>query len=160
MEWTYLLGPYSTTILMVLGTPLRRYESKKVNCVSGSYKVSESCVFVVKWTLNLLPSVPIPHPAKLEWYFLIKTPLPWRNQHQYGPKRTKIITFTYHHRNASGMTPVPTHYFVVLTSCLDFRQPADMCTGPLSSAAFILPHRPSNAETCRVRTFMSLSNKQ
>lgn len=75
-------------------------------------------------------------------------------------KRSKIITSAYHHRNASGMTPVPTHYFVVLTSCLDFRQPADMCTGPLSSAAFILPHRPSNAETCRVRTLMSSSNKQ
>uniref|UniRef100_A0AAQ5Z3N8 SMB domain-containing protein n=1 Tax=Amphiprion ocellaris TaxID=80972 RepID=A0AAQ5Z3N8_AMPOC len=48
----------------------------------------------------------------------------------------------------SGTIPIPTHYFVVLTSCLDFTQAADSCSGPLSSAAFILPHRPSNDETC------------
>ncbi|KAM7382386.1 hypothetical protein PAMP_002115 [Pampus punctatissimus] len=48
----------------------------------------------------------------------------------------------------SGMIPIPTHYFVVLTSCLDFTQAADSCGGPLSSAAFILPHRSSNDETC------------
>ncbi|XP_043972659.1 ectonucleotide pyrophosphatase/phosphodiesterase family member 2-like isoform X3 [Gambusia affinis] len=50
--------------------------------------------------------------------------------------------------HVSGAVPVPSHYFVVLTSCLDFRQPADSCNGPLSSAAFILPHRPNNDETC------------
>uniref|UniRef100_A0A1A8FD97 Ectonucleotide pyrophosphatase/phosphodiesterase 2 n=1 Tax=Nothobranchius korthausae TaxID=1143690 RepID=A0A1A8FD97_9TELE len=48
----------------------------------------------------------------------------------------------------SGALPIPTHYFVVLTSCLDFTQAADSCSGPLSSAAFILPHRPNNDETC------------
>ncbi|KAJ0065910.1 hypothetical protein NL108_000152, partial [Boleophthalmus pectinirostris] len=48
----------------------------------------------------------------------------------------------------TGTIPVPTHYFIVLSSCLDFTQPADSCTGPLSSAAFILPHRASNDETC------------
>uniref|UniRef100_A0A4W6EV38 Ectonucleotide pyrophosphatase/phosphodiesterase 2 n=1 Tax=Lates calcarifer TaxID=8187 RepID=A0A4W6EV38_LATCA len=48
----------------------------------------------------------------------------------------------------SGTIPIPTHYFVVLTSCLDFTQAADSCSGPLNSAAFILPHRPSNDETC------------
>uniref|UniRef100_A0A3Q2SZZ4 Ectonucleotide pyrophosphatase/phosphodiesterase 2 n=1 Tax=Fundulus heteroclitus TaxID=8078 RepID=A0A3Q2SZZ4_FUNHE len=48
----------------------------------------------------------------------------------------------------SGTTPIPSHYFVVLTSCLDFTQTADSCSGPLSSAAFILPHRPNNDETC------------
>uniref|UniRef100_A0A7N8WKQ1 Ectonucleotide pyrophosphatase/phosphodiesterase 2 n=1 Tax=Mastacembelus armatus TaxID=205130 RepID=A0A7N8WKQ1_9TELE len=48
----------------------------------------------------------------------------------------------------TGTVPIPTHYFVVLTSCLDFTQAADSCSGPLSSAAFILPHRPTNDETC------------
>uniref|UniRef100_A0A665WQJ8 SMB domain-containing protein n=1 Tax=Echeneis naucrates TaxID=173247 RepID=A0A665WQJ8_ECHNA len=48
----------------------------------------------------------------------------------------------------SGTIPIPTHYFVVLTSCLDFTQAADSCSGPLTSAAFILPHRPNNDETC------------
>uniref|UniRef100_A0A3Q2DVP1 Ectonucleotide pyrophosphatase/phosphodiesterase 2 n=1 Tax=Cyprinodon variegatus TaxID=28743 RepID=A0A3Q2DVP1_CYPVA len=49
---------------------------------------------------------------------------------------------------SSGTIAVPSHYFLVLTSCLDFSQPAESCSGPLSSAAFILPHRPSNEETC------------
>ncbi|XP_047217096.1 ectonucleotide pyrophosphatase/phosphodiesterase family member 2 isoform X3 [Girardinichthys multiradiatus] len=48
----------------------------------------------------------------------------------------------------SGNIPIPSHYFVVLTSCLGFTQSADSCNGPLSSAAFILPHRPNNDETC------------
>uniref|UniRef100_A0A3Q4H6P3 Ectonucleotide pyrophosphatase/phosphodiesterase 2 n=1 Tax=Neolamprologus brichardi TaxID=32507 RepID=A0A3Q4H6P3_NEOBR len=51
----------------------------------------------------------------------------------------------------SGTIPIPTHYFVVLTSCLDFTQATDSCNGPLNSAAFILPHRPTNDESCNVR---------
>ncbi|XP_028985632.1 ectonucleotide pyrophosphatase/phosphodiesterase family member 2 isoform X3 [Betta splendens] len=49
---------------------------------------------------------------------------------------------------SSGTVPIPTHYFVVLTSCLDFTETADSCSGPYSSNAFILPHRSSNDETC------------
>uniref|UniRef100_A0A6Q2YR37 SMB domain-containing protein n=1 Tax=Esox lucius TaxID=8010 RepID=A0A6Q2YR37_ESOLU len=49
---------------------------------------------------------------------------------------------------ASGTVPIPTHYFCVTTSCLDFTQAVDVCTGPLSSSAFILPHRPDNDESC------------
>ncbi|KAF4022515.1 hypothetical protein G4228_014026 [Cervus hanglu yarkandensis] len=44
--------------------------------------------------------------------------------------------------------PVPTHYYSILTSCLDFTQPADRCDGPLSVSAFVLPHRPDNDESC------------
>ncbi|XP_076745797.1 autotaxin isoform X1 [Maylandia zebra] len=51
----------------------------------------------------------------------------------------------------SGTIPIPTHYFVVLTSCLDFTQATDSCNGPLNSATFILPHRPTNDESCKVR---------
>ncbi|KAM9782606.1 autotaxin [Neosynchiropus ocellatus] len=50
--------------------------------------------------------------------------------------------------HASGPLPIPTHYFLVLTSCLDFTQCADSCEGPLHSTAFLLPHRPTNEETC------------
>ncbi|XP_061839406.1 autotaxin [Nerophis lumbriciformis] len=49
---------------------------------------------------------------------------------------------------ARGSIPIPTHFFVVLTSCLDFRQAADSCAGPLSCAAFILPHKANNDESC------------
>ncbi|XP_053700073.1 ectonucleotide pyrophosphatase/phosphodiesterase family member 2 [Synchiropus splendidus] len=50
--------------------------------------------------------------------------------------------------HASGPLPIPTHYFLVLTSCLDFTQCADSCGGPLHATAFLLPHRPTNEETC------------
>uniref|UniRef100_A0A286XRP7 Ectonucleotide pyrophosphatase/phosphodiesterase 2 n=1 Tax=Cavia porcellus TaxID=10141 RepID=A0A286XRP7_CAVPO len=44
--------------------------------------------------------------------------------------------------------PVPTHYYSILTSCLDFTQQADKCDGPLSVSAFVLPHRADNDESC------------
>ncbi|XP_054840582.1 ectonucleotide pyrophosphatase/phosphodiesterase family member 2 isoform X4 [Eublepharis macularius] len=44
--------------------------------------------------------------------------------------------------------PVPTHYYSIITSCLDFNQPADKCDGPLSVVSFIIPHRPDNDESC------------
>lgn len=49
---------------------------------------------------------------------------------------------------ASGQVPVPSHYFAVVTSCLDLDQAADSCLGPLSCLAFLLPHRPDNHESC------------
>ncbi|XP_045575262.1 ectonucleotide pyrophosphatase/phosphodiesterase family member 2 isoform X1 [Salmo salar] len=48
----------------------------------------------------------------------------------------------------SGSGPIPTHYYCVITSCLDFTQAEDICSGPLSSSAFILPHRSDNDESC------------
>ncbi|KAG9478644.1 hypothetical protein GDO78_012350 [Eleutherodactylus coqui] len=54
----------------------------------------------------------------------------------------KIKTFV------DGTIPVPTHYFCIITSCLDFNQPADNCDGRLSVTSFIIPHRPDNDESC------------
>ncbi|KAJ8291058.1 hypothetical protein GJAV_G00020900 [Gymnothorax javanicus] len=48
----------------------------------------------------------------------------------------------------SGSVPIPTHYYILVTSCLDFTQAVSSCAGPLSAFAFILPHRPDNEETC------------
>lgn len=53
-------------------------------------------------------------------------------------------------RYASGSLQIPTHYYSVVTSCLDYAQAVDGCDGPLSAFAFILPHRPDNDETCNV----------
>lgn len=78
----------------------------------------------------------------------------------FGFKQNNVscsLLFDCSCRYVSGTIPIPTHYFVVLTSCLDFTQPADACSGPLSSAAFILPHRASNVETCKVRHVTSLN---
>uniref|UniRef100_A0A4W4FG11 SMB domain-containing protein n=1 Tax=Electrophorus electricus TaxID=8005 RepID=A0A4W4FG11_ELEEL len=47
-----------------------------------------------------------------------------------------------------GSMYVPTHFFIVATSCLDYAQTVDSCDGPLSAFAFILPHRADNDESC------------
>ncbi|XP_040523476.1 ectonucleotide pyrophosphatase/phosphodiesterase family member 3 [Gallus gallus] len=44
--------------------------------------------------------------------------------------------------------PVPTHYFVVLTSCKDTSYTPLNCTGSLDALSFIIPHRPDNTESC------------
>ncbi|XP_037376303.1 ectonucleotide pyrophosphatase/phosphodiesterase family member 3 [Talpa occidentalis] len=44
--------------------------------------------------------------------------------------------------------PIPTHYFVVLTSCKDKIHTPDKCTGPLDVLPYIIPHRHTNVESC------------
>ncbi|KAI4539266.1 hypothetical protein MG293_010658 [Ovis ammon polii] len=44
--------------------------------------------------------------------------------------------------------PIPTHYFVVLTSCKNQSQTPDACTGWLDVLPFVIPHRPTNVESC------------
>lgn len=46
--------------------------------------------------------------------------------------------------------PIPTHYFVVLTSCKNQSQTPDACTGWLDVLPFVIPHRPTNVESCPV----------
>ncbi|XP_053541991.1 venom phosphodiesterase 1 isoform X1 [Ictalurus punctatus] len=44
--------------------------------------------------------------------------------------------------------PIPTHYFAILTSCLDSNQPVSECKGELHTVSFLMPHRPDNTESC------------
>uniref|UniRef100_A0AAQ5WYH9 SMB domain-containing protein n=1 Tax=Amphiprion ocellaris TaxID=80972 RepID=A0AAQ5WYH9_AMPOC len=44
---------------------------------------------------------------------------------------------------------IPTHYFVVLTSCRDSNQPVSACVGELQTVSFLLPHRADNSESCK-----------
>nr|XP_021501340.1 ectonucleotide pyrophosphatase/phosphodiesterase family member 3 [Meriones unguiculatus] len=44
--------------------------------------------------------------------------------------------------------PIPTHYFVVLTSCKDKTTAPESCRGWLDVLPFIIPHRPTNMESC------------
>uniref|UniRef100_A0A8C0HFT7 Ectonucleotide pyrophosphatase/phosphodiesterase 3 n=1 Tax=Chelonoidis abingdonii TaxID=106734 RepID=A0A8C0HFT7_CHEAB len=46
--------------------------------------------------------------------------------------------------------PVPTHYFVVLTSCKNQSNTPLNCVGSLDVSSFIIPHRPDNSESCAV----------
>uniref|UniRef100_A0A6I8QX54 Autotaxin n=1 Tax=Xenopus tropicalis TaxID=8364 RepID=A0A6I8QX54_XENTR len=47
-----------------------------------------------------------------------------------------------------GSIPVPTHYYCIITSCMDFNQAVDNCDGRLSVVSFVIPHRPDNDESC------------
>ncbi|XP_069582112.1 ectonucleotide pyrophosphatase/phosphodiesterase family member 3 isoform X1 [Ranitomeya imitator] len=44
--------------------------------------------------------------------------------------------------------PIPTHYFMVLTSCNDTIETPVTCSGNLDVLSFIIPHRPDNTESC------------
>ncbi|NWQ74316.1 ENPP3 phosphodiesterase, partial [Columbina picui] len=44
--------------------------------------------------------------------------------------------------------PVPTHYFVVLTSCKNKSYTPLNCSDSLDALSFIIPHRPDNSESC------------
>ncbi|XP_015476981.1 ectonucleotide pyrophosphatase/phosphodiesterase family member 3 [Parus major] len=44
--------------------------------------------------------------------------------------------------------PVPTHYYVILTSCKNTSYTPLNCSGSLDALSFIIPHRPDNSESC------------
>lgn len=46
--------------------------------------------------------------------------------------------------------PIPTHFFVILTSCGNSTFSPVNCKGPLQAKSFILPHRPDHTESCAV----------
>ncbi|KAG8444562.1 hypothetical protein GDO86_009646 [Hymenochirus boettgeri] len=43
---------------------------------------------------------------------------------------------------------IPTHYFIILTSCKNVSQTLQQCTGALDVLSFIVPHRIDNSESC------------
>uniref|UniRef100_A0A8C1Z2T0 SMB domain-containing protein n=1 Tax=Cyprinus carpio TaxID=7962 RepID=A0A8C1Z2T0_CYPCA len=49
---------------------------------------------------------------------------------------------------AGSSIPVPTHYFVVLTSCKNDTQTVSECSAELQTVSFLLPHRSDNKESC------------
>ncbi|XP_014929838.1 ectonucleotide pyrophosphatase/phosphodiesterase family member 3 isoform X1 [Acinonyx jubatus] len=48
--------------------------------------------------------------------------------------------------------PIPTHYFVVLSSCKNKSHTPNACPGWLDVLPFIIPHRPTNVESCPENT--------
>ncbi|XP_041716860.1 ectonucleotide pyrophosphatase/phosphodiesterase family member 3 isoform X3 [Coregonus clupeaformis] len=44
--------------------------------------------------------------------------------------------------------PIPTHFYVILTSCGNSSFSPTDCQGRLETTSFILPHRPDHTETC------------
>uniref|UniRef100_A0AAY4C4A5 SMB domain-containing protein n=1 Tax=Denticeps clupeoides TaxID=299321 RepID=A0AAY4C4A5_9TELE len=54
----------------------------------------------------------------------------------------------YDSHSTKEEVPVPTHFFVILTSCKNSSFSPDGCQGPLTAVSFIFPHRPDRLETC------------
>ncbi|XP_044530459.1 ectonucleotide pyrophosphatase/phosphodiesterase family member 3 [Gracilinanus agilis] len=44
--------------------------------------------------------------------------------------------------------PIPTHYFVILTSCKNRTYTPVNCLGSLDVLSFVIPHKPTNIESC------------
>uniref|UniRef100_A0A8C7G3V6 Ectonucleotide pyrophosphatase/phosphodiesterase 1 n=1 Tax=Oncorhynchus kisutch TaxID=8019 RepID=A0A8C7G3V6_ONCKI len=64
------------------------------------------------------------------------------DQHYDGHFDTPTVSTPQHE------APIPTHFYVILTSCGNSSfSPAD-CQGPLETTSFTLPHRPDHTETC------------
>ncbi|XP_078069850.1 ectonucleotide pyrophosphatase/phosphodiesterase family member 3 [Mustelus asterias] len=49
---------------------------------------------------------------------------------------------------ANTKIPIPTHYYIVLTSCKNDTQTPRDCEGSLQASSFIIPHRKDNSESC------------
>lgn len=47
-------------------------------------------------------------------------------------------------------TSVPTHFFLIMTSCRNSSLTPVNCEGPLQAIAFIMPHKPDYSEFCAV----------
>uniref|UniRef100_A0A803YD66 Ectonucleotide pyrophosphatase/phosphodiesterase 1 n=1 Tax=Meleagris gallopavo TaxID=9103 RepID=A0A803YD66_MELGA len=46
--------------------------------------------------------------------------------------------------------PIPTHFFIVLTTCKNTSETPLKCKGSLDALSFIVPHREDNSESCAV----------
>ncbi|XP_064412173.1 ectonucleotide pyrophosphatase/phosphodiesterase family member 1 isoform X1 [Latimeria chalumnae] len=49
---------------------------------------------------------------------------------------------------ANTKIPIPTHYFMVVTSCRSSSETPAQCAGSLNVFSFVIPHRPDNSESC------------
>ncbi|NXW44740.1 ENPP3 phosphodiesterase, partial [Nyctiprogne leucopyga] len=64
----------------------------------------------------------------------------------FHPAQLRFVHNCWHVNNTE--IPVPTHYFVVLTSCKNRSYTPLDCSGSLDAVSFIIPHRPDNTESC------------
>lgn len=58
-----------------------------------------------------------------------------------------LLYFRY---SGNSEVPVPTHFFIVLTSCKNTSVTPLECEGSLDALSFIVPHREDNSESCAV----------
>ncbi|NXX43619.1 ENPP1 phosphodiesterase, partial [Tricholaema leucomelas] len=49
---------------------------------------------------------------------------------------------------SNSEVPVPTHFFIVVTSCKNTSETPLLCEGSLDALSFVVPHREDNSESC------------
>ncbi|KAI3364194.1 hypothetical protein L3Q82_011011, partial [Scortum barcoo] len=59
------------------------------------------------------------------------------------------------HPVSGNEAPIPTHFFIILTSCGNSTFGPVNCEGPLQAKSFILPHRPDHTERCATGSDLS-----
>lgn len=62
-------------------------------------------------------------------------------------------------KNSGNKTALPTHFFLIMTSCLNSSFGPDNCKGPLRAKAFIMPHKPDYTEFCAEESDLSWVEK-
>ncbi|KAG8444561.1 hypothetical protein GDO86_009645 [Hymenochirus boettgeri] len=94
------------------------------------------------------------------WHYLHNTLLPKYSMAKNGLNVISGPIFDYNydgHADAlreieqyvqDDKIPIPTHYFVVLTSCRHITYTPLNCPTALEVLSFIIPHRPDNSESC------------
>ncbi|KAG7270443.1 hypothetical protein CRUP_022756 [Coryphaenoides rupestris] len=95
-------------------------------------------------TSNMAPMFPA---FKNVWTYIHDHLLPTYSQQLNG---VNVVSGPVFDKNYDGKNeaPVPTHFFLVLTSCADTSLAPQRCPGPLLARSFLLPHRPDHTETC------------
>uniref|UniRef100_A0A8C1UK31 Ectonucleotide pyrophosphatase/phosphodiesterase 1 n=1 Tax=Cyprinus carpio TaxID=7962 RepID=A0A8C1UK31_CYPCA len=56
--------------------------------------------------------------------------------------------YDFMNKGTPNGAPIPTHFFVILTSCYNSSLHVRQCDGPLDAVSFVFPHRPDHLETC------------
>lgn len=62
----------------------------------------------------------------------------------------KSFNYVFFRYVVNNSVPIPTHYFVMLTSCKNKNYTPDTCPEWLDVLSFIIPHHPTNMESCPV----------
>ncbi|XP_030644824.1 ectonucleotide pyrophosphatase/phosphodiesterase family member 2 [Chanos chanos] len=118
-------------------TPESRYDSSLITNTVPMYSA-----FKRIWSY-LQGAVLRRHAAEMAEINVLTGPI---YDHDYDGLRDDITKIKEH---AGESVFVPTHYFVIVTSCDDsVNRSVEACEGPLKAITFILPHRPDNSESC------------
>ncbi|XP_041418878.1 venom phosphodiesterase 1 isoform X2 [Xenopus laevis] len=164
-------SPLPPTLTDCLRADVRIQEAKSQKCSDYKQDLSITHGFLHPPNLNrseleqydsLLTSniVPMYHEFQRIWFYLHDILLPKYALERNGVNVISGPIFDYNYDgNVDALSqikqyvqdtqiPIPTHYFLVLTSCQDVASTPLNCSTSLDVLSFIIPHRIDNSESC------------